>query len=125
MPIGKGEHIKDTHQVPPARTISAGNGLTGGGTLDANRTVTLDTPSTVTNSTTNSVTASSHTHALTVTKSDVGLSDVENKTAATIRTETGQIRTEVVSSFPAHSNGRIIAHTGNKKAYVSIGGEWV
>lgn len=47
-----------------ALTLTAGNGLSGGGTLAANRTFTLGTPSTVSGSTTNSVTASSHTHAL-------------------------------------------------------------
>ena len=47
-----------------ATTITAGNGLTGGGTLQANRTLTLGTPSQITASTTNSVTATSHTHAI-------------------------------------------------------------
>lgn len=45
-------------------SISAGNGLTGGGNLTANRTITLGTPSTITNSTTNSVSSTSHTHAI-------------------------------------------------------------
>lgn len=58
--------------------IIAGNGVTGGGNLEANRTITLGTPSTITSATTNSVTANSHTHALTVTKADVGLSNVTN-----------------------------------------------
>src|SRR5690606_13651711 len=42
----------------------AGNGLSGGGTLAANRTITLGTPSAIGLSTTNSVTSTSHTHAL-------------------------------------------------------------
>ncbi|MBL3684524.1 hypothetical protein F2981_16485 [Sinorhizobium meliloti] len=46
------------------KTIIAGNGLTGGGTLAADRTLTLGTPGDITNSTTNSVTSTSHTHAL-------------------------------------------------------------
>lgn len=50
--------------TPEARQVIAGNGLTGGGDLTANRTLTLGTPGTITNSTTNSVTATSHTHAL-------------------------------------------------------------
>jgi len=50
--------------TPEARTITAGNGLTGGGDLSANRTLTLGTPSSITNSTANSVTSTSHTHAL-------------------------------------------------------------
>lgn len=51
----------------PASTgssIVAGDGITGGGTLAASRTLTLGTPGSITNSTTNSVTTSSHTHAL-------------------------------------------------------------
>lgn len=47
-----------------ARQVIAGNGLTGGGTLAADRTVTLGTPGNITNATTNSVTSTSHTHAL-------------------------------------------------------------
>lgn len=45
-------------------TITAGAGLTGGGDLSGNRTITLGTPSTITGTTTNSVTADSHTHEL-------------------------------------------------------------
>lgn len=47
------------------RTLSAGNGLTGGGDLTADRSLALGTPSTLTSSTTNSVTSTSHTHAIT------------------------------------------------------------
>lgn len=51
--------------VPTDRTITAGNGLTGGGSLAANRTVTLGTPSAITATSENTVTATSHTHAIT------------------------------------------------------------
>ena len=54
-----------------ANSITAGNGLTGGGTLAATRTVTLGTPSAITNATTNSVTSTSHTHELTLTAADI------------------------------------------------------
>ena len=47
-------------------SITAGNGLSGGGTLAANRTITLGTPGTITTSTSNSVTSTGHTHALTL-----------------------------------------------------------
>lgn len=51
--------------VPPdTRTITAGDGLTGGGDLSANRTIDLGTPSSITMTTTNSATANTHTHAL-------------------------------------------------------------
>lgn len=49
-----------------ARTITAGNGLTGGGDLSADRTLTLGTPGTLSGSTPNAVTTESHTHAVAV-----------------------------------------------------------
>lgn len=55
-----------------ARLITAGNGLTGGGALTADRTVTLGTPGTLTGSTTNAVTTTSHTHAISLSPADVG-----------------------------------------------------
>lgn len=45
-------------------TVTAGNGLTGGGSLSENRTISLGTPSTITGTSTNSATAQSHTHAI-------------------------------------------------------------
>lgn len=45
-------------------TVTAGNGLTGGGNLTENRTISLGTPSTITGTSTNSATAQSHTHAI-------------------------------------------------------------
>lgn len=74
------------------RNIIAGDGLTGGGNLTADRTLTLGTPGTLTTGTTNSVSATSHTHAVTfpvtsvagktgavtLAKGDVGLGNVQN-----------------------------------------------
>ena len=53
-----------TGVVPVERTITAGNGLTGGGSLTTSRTLSLGTPSTISPDTTNNVTSSSHTHAV-------------------------------------------------------------
>lgn len=53
-----------TDAVPDTRLLSAGNGLTGGGDLSANRTLTLGTPSTISASSTNTATGTSHTHAI-------------------------------------------------------------
>lgn len=47
------------------KSITAGDGLTGGGLLTSTRTVTLGTPSTLTGDTSNGVTADSHTHDIT------------------------------------------------------------
>ena len=60
-----------TDAVPSNRTVSAGNGLTGGGALSANITLTLGTPGTLGNGSTNAVTASSHTHALSLVAGDI------------------------------------------------------
>lgn len=57
------EHVHE--YVPLTRTITAGVGLTGGGILSTDLTLTLGTPTTCTASTTNSVTATSHTHEIT------------------------------------------------------------
>lgn len=47
-----------------AVSLVAGNGLSGGGTLAANRTLSLGTPSRLTAATANAVTATSHSHEL-------------------------------------------------------------
>jgi len=62
----------DSTVVRTSLTLTAGNGLSGGGTLAGDRTFALGTPGTLTGSTTNSVTASSHTHAINLSASDVG-----------------------------------------------------
>lgn len=45
-------------------SVTAGNGMTGGGLLDVSRTLTLGTPGTITGESTNSVTSTSHTHSI-------------------------------------------------------------
>lgn len=50
--------------VPKSRKIIAGAGLSGGGALDADRSVSLGAAKPITNSTTGSVTAEGHDHAL-------------------------------------------------------------
>lgn len=63
-------------------TITAGDGLVGGGDLSEGRTITLGTPGTITGSSTNSVSAEGHTHQISITKADVGLSNVDNTSDA-------------------------------------------
>lgn len=52
-----------TDAMATSWTLTAGNGLTGGGTGAANRTLTLGTPGSTSLASTNAVTATSHTHA--------------------------------------------------------------
>jgi hypothetical protein len=54
-----------------SQQIVAGNGLTGGGNLAADRTVTLGSPSSITNVSTNSVGSTTHSHALGFTAAEV------------------------------------------------------
>ena len=48
--------------APTTLTLTAGQGLTGGGTLEADRTFNLGTPSTLNTTTTNALYADTHTH---------------------------------------------------------------
>jgi hypothetical protein len=54
-----------TNFVPQTTTVTAGNGLTGGGALSGNITLTMGTPGDITHSSANGVTATSHVHAIT------------------------------------------------------------
>lgn len=56
---------------------------TNSGLALSNQVLNIGTPSTITGATTNSVTTNTHTHALTVTKTDVGLGSVENTALST------------------------------------------
>ena len=64
-----------TKAVRADRNVSAGNGVTGGGDLTADRTITLGTPNTTTVDGSNAVTADSHTHALDLSGRSITLSD--------------------------------------------------
>ncbi len=64
-----------TKAVRADRNVSAGNGVTGGGDLTADRTITLGTPSTTTVGGSNAVTTGSHTHALDLSGRSITLSD--------------------------------------------------
>lgn len=104
--------------VPPlTRIIAAGNGMTGGGNLNADRTITLGTPTTLSTSTTNAVTSNSHTHALSgvaglTTTNDNGETDLP----------VGHVIVVIGTSAIAR-NGSIAAclHTSNR--YYTIVGE--
>jgi hypothetical protein len=54
----------DARFVQQTVQVIAGNGMTGGGDLSANRTLTMGSPGTLDGTTTNAVTSTSHTHAL-------------------------------------------------------------
>lgn len=90
------------------RTITAGDGLTGGGDLTANRTVSMGTPSTVSTSSLNQAVGTTHTHALTLpVASDVLAGIVSLATDA--ETQTGVDATLAVT--PAGLSSRTATET--------------
>lgn len=110
--------------VPSTRLLTAGDGLTGGGDLSADRTFTLGTPSTLTVSTINSVTATSHTHVLdlsgrTITAGD-GLSGGGNLSAdRTLSFDTiwGDNRYVITSVL---GNYQLLSEKGEAEGYVPL-----
>jgi len=54
------------------RQITAGAGLTGGGTLDGDRVISMGTPSTISSSSSNAAGGASHTHELSATGVNAG-----------------------------------------------------
>jgi len=105
-----------TDAAPLSRNLVAGNGLTGGGTLAADRTFTLGTPGTLTTSSTNAVTASSHTHevnfpvtsvagktgAVSLVAADIGGTLVDGQLPQTMTGKTFSAQT-------IHTNGTVSA----------------
>jgi len=90
------------------RTILAGDGLTGGGDLTANRTISMGTPSTISTATPNAAAGTTHTHALTLpVASDVLQGIVELATDA--ETQAGADVTRAVT--PAGLNSRTATET--------------
>lgn len=92
--------IMDAIQAARDVNLTAGNGLTGGGNLNEDRTFTLGTPSTLSASTTNSVTDESHTHALSIaTQAEAQGGTDDTKLMTSLRT-----RENVVNSFTQNFN---------------------
>lgn len=68
--------------------VTAGEGLTGGGTLSENLVIALGTPSTITQSSTNTTTANSHSHAIdTATTTQAGIVTLSHETNGTNKTK--------------------------------------
>ena len=92
--------IKSNIGAGVVETITAGNGLTGGGT-NATVAVTLGTPTTLTVSTTDTVGATTHAHAITTS------SDVTGGTASILASD---------------GTGKVEVHTINAGTSLEIGG---
>jgi len=70
-----GKDIWDKTNLPSpalqATQISAGSGLSGGGSLSTNRTISMGAPSSISGTSTNSVSGTTHSHQLVLTANDI------------------------------------------------------
>ncbi len=100
-----------------ARNIVAGNGLTGGGNLTADRTLTLGTPTTLSGATANAVTTTSHSHALAAATETVsGVSELATVAEAKAGTDTVRVVTPkgLVDTISDHMpTGSIFMYAGS------------
>lgn len=108
-------------RAPAARTVTAGNGLTGGGDLTADRTLTLGTPGTLSGSTTNAVTTASHTHAISAA-TDALCGVVELATNA--ETQAGTDATRAVTPAALASFAKSLAANGYCKLPGGLVVQW-
>ena len=106
--------------VTNARQVIAGNGLTGGGALTADRTLTVGTPTTLTATTTNTVTTTSHAHA--VNTLSIVADGIAQQTAGGVGTyamlngPNGNPGTTAAGSGLAYTNGSGSAAGGSNPA---------
>lgn len=85
------------------RIIAAGDGLTGGGDLTANRTISMGTPSTLSTASTNLASGTTHTHAITFPIADDTIPGIVSL-ATNAETQAGVDATVAVT--PAGLNSR-------------------
>ena len=111
-----------------SRSVIAGNGLSGGGALTSDSTVTLGTPGNITATSTNSVTETSHTHNLDVNSLPfLGTGSNKSKSiiSGTTYTNTGNRPIFVTCSMSGSSSiaasatldGRLIFSTNSSNQY--------
>ena len=81
-----------------ATTVTAGNGLTGGGNLTASRTISLGQPGQITAQSQNAVQSSGHTHAIdTATTSRAGIVQLADRVSANTAEANKAITTAAVN----------------------------
>lgn len=111
-----------------SRSVIAGNGLSGGGALTSDSTVTLGTPGNITATSTNSVTETSHTHNLDVNSLPflgTGINKRKSIISGTTYTNTGNRPIFVTCSMSGSSStaasatldGRMIFSTNSSNQY--------
>lgn len=116
--------------VQTDRVVASGNGLTGGGALSADRTLTLGTPSSISNSSTNSVTSTSHTHAFGAVMAEVhqgtasGNTNLPVGSIIAMETSTSYVRNAAVSPCLHSTNNQRYVNAAHGSAGSSLSGSW-
>ncbi|WP_454703464.1 hypothetical protein [Achromobacter pestifer] len=100
-----------------AVTMTAGNGLSGGGNLGANRSFALGAPGTINKTSTNAVQSTSHTHALDISPSDIGAASTEFVAGGQCRLAVASATSLVLSPY----GGRTLAINGALQLIPSAG----
>lgn len=104
-------------KVDNTTTITAGNGLAGGGNLTQSRTITLGTPSKITSSTTNTVSAASHTHEIDKASTEVAgvvqLSSDTDSTSVNMAATPAAVRAAMQAASQATATGTIAYFAGD------------
>ena len=124
--LGKTENAASATNC--SRSVIAGNGLSGGGALTSNSTVTLGTPGNITATSTNSVTETSHTHNLDVNSLPflgTGINKRKSIISGTTYTNTGNRPIFVTCSMSGSSSiaasatldGRMIFSTNSSNQF--------
>lgn len=116
--------------APESRQVIAGNGMTGGGALTGNVTLTMGTPGSISNSSTNSVTSTSHTHALGFNAAEFSTSSNVDEVSFPLGQIIGVVlsanatRRQLVAMCLHNSNNRIYTNTGHGNSGTAISGSW-
>ncbi|MPX02694.1 tail fiber protein [Moraxella catarrhalis] len=95
--------------------VTAGNGLTGGGTLANSFQIVLGTPSTITQNSTNTTTATSHSHAIDrATTTQAGIVTLSHETSGTNKTKAAsEFALGEVSRLVNNLNSTLTSQTPN------------
>jgi hypothetical protein len=120
--LGSGDVTTALGYTPASNAVNltAGNGLTGGGTLAASRTFTLGTPLSITNSTGNTVGADDHTHALATTFAEV-YAGTGNADVAFPLGHTVNVLCDSSSAIARNASATVRLDTGNTTSYLLTG----
>jgi hypothetical protein len=114
----------DTYSVVPTRTITAGTGLTGGGDLSANRTISIDTSGVGTTQLADSSVTNAKMADNAVSTAEIADNSITNAKMADNSVDSAEIVAGAVD--PSHLSQKITMETsqattsGNSKEYTSI-----